>query len=277
MWVKGRSSSLCLIFILFSKAWVEFTSPGLSSQAPSSITAYLFCQTTSQSGQICSPEAASAFPKSRAITVPLNCGESAAKRGAICSWHQQSHHVCCNSRGRARGPGESAATPGPLTLLGSRTVRPHLSGPRVSGLHGLLFLNTKQKASAPSLRTPNLPAMQETWVRSLGQEDPLEKGMATHSRILAWRIPWTEELGRLQSIGSQRVRQDRATNAFFSQAEFISLPSDSPQITCTSPAHLSGFSISLKHSEYGSVFQTARLAVWPTVVPSHRNAWCYPC
>jgi len=48
-----------------------------------------------------------------------------------------------------------------------------------------------------------LPAMQETWVQSLGQEDPLEKGMATHSIILAWRIPWTEEPGRLQSMGSQ--------------------------------------------------------------------------
>ena len=50
--------------------------------------------------------------------------------------------------------------------------------------------------------------MQETWVQSLGQEDPLEKGMATHSNILAWRIPWTEELGGLWSIWSQRVGQD---------------------------------------------------------------------
>ena len=49
----------------------------------------------------------------------------------------------------------------------------------------------------------NQPTMLATWVRSLGQEDPLEKGMATHSRILAWRIPWTEETGRLQSMGSQ--------------------------------------------------------------------------
>ena len=54
----------------------------------------------------------------------------------------------------------------------------------------------------------NLPAMQETWVRSLGQEDPLEKGMAIHSSILARRIPWTEEPGGPQSIGSQRVRHD---------------------------------------------------------------------
>ena len=51
----------------------------------------------------------------------------------------------------------------------------------------------------------NLLAMQETWVQSLGQEDPLEKGMAIHSNILSWRIPWTEEPGGLQSRGSQRV------------------------------------------------------------------------
>ena len=50
-----------------------------------------------------------------------------------------------------------------------------------------------------------LPAMWETWVRSLGREDPLEKEMATHSSILAWRILWTEEPGGLQSTGSQRV------------------------------------------------------------------------
>ena len=57
----------------------------------------------------------------------------------------------------------------------------------------------------------NLPAMQETQVQSLGGEDPLEEGMATHSSILAWRIPWTEEPGGLQSIGSQRVRHDLVT------------------------------------------------------------------
>ena len=52
----------------------------------------------------------------------------------------------------------------------------------------------------------NLPAMLETQVQSLGPEDPLEKGMATHSSILAWRMPWMEEPGRLQSMGSPRVR-----------------------------------------------------------------------
>ena len=60
----------------------------------------------------------------------------------------------------------------------------------------------------------NSPMMQETWVWSPGQEDPLEKGMATHSSILAWRIPWIEEPGRLQSTGSQRVGHDWVTNTF---------------------------------------------------------------
>ena len=54
----------------------------------------------------------------------------------------------------------------------------------------------------------NTPAVLETWVRSLAWEDPLEEGMTTHSSILAWRIPWTEEPGGLQSMRSQRVRHD---------------------------------------------------------------------
>ena len=54
----------------------------------------------------------------------------------------------------------------------------------------------------------HLPKVWETWVQSLGQEDPLEKDMAAHSSTLAWKIPWTEEPGRLQSMGSQRVGHD---------------------------------------------------------------------
>ena len=57
----------------------------------------------------------------------------------------------------------------------------------------------------------NLPAMRETWVQFLGWEDPLKWGMTTHSSILVWRIPWTEEPGRLQSMGSQRVSHNWAT------------------------------------------------------------------
>ena len=62
-------------------------------------------------------------------------------------------------------------------------------------------------ASLLAQMVKNLPAMQETGVRSLGREDPLEKGMATHSSILAWRIPWTEEPGGLQSILFTRPTQ----------------------------------------------------------------------
>ena len=61
----------------------------------------------------------------------------------------------------------------------------------------------------------SLPAVQETWVRSLGREDPLEKGMATHSSILMWRIPWTEEPDRLQPIGLQRFAHDWSTNTLY--------------------------------------------------------------
>ena len=60
----------------------------------------------------------------------------------------------------------------------------------------------------------NLPAMQETWVLSLGQEDPLEKEVATHSSILAWRIPWTEEPGGLQSMRSQESDTSEQLNTF---------------------------------------------------------------
>ena len=73
----------------------------------------------------------------------------------------------------------------------------------------------------PELRTSlvaqtvkSLPAMQETWVQSLGQEDSLEKEMATHSSILAWEIPWTKEPGGLRAMRLQRVRHDQATNTF---------------------------------------------------------------
>ena len=68
------------------------------------------------------------------------------------------------------------------------------------------------RTSLVAQRLKSLPAMQETWVRSLGWEDPLDKEMATYSSILAWRIPWTEEPGGLQSTGLQRVGHDWATS-----------------------------------------------------------------
>ena len=75
-------------------------------------------------------------------------------------------------------------------------------------IRSLDFTLIKTRASLVAQMVKNLPAMQETGVRSLSQEDTLEKGMATHSSILAWRIQWTGEPGRLQSMGSQRVRHD---------------------------------------------------------------------
>ena len=71
----------------------------------------------------------------------------------------------------------------------------------------LTELNSDSRASLVAHTVKNSPAMWETWVHSLGWEDRLEGGMATHSSMLAWRIPWTEEPGGLQSMGLQRVRQ----------------------------------------------------------------------
>ena len=77
------------------------------------------------------------------------------------------------------------------------------------------------QASLVAQLVRNPPAMRETWVRSLGWEEPLEKGTATHSSILAWRISWTEETGRLQSMGSQRVGHSWATFTFMLPLMFI--------------------------------------------------------
>ena len=86
------------------------------------------------------------------------------------------------------------------------------SGPR----KGLQQSNLERVSYSRVTQTvKNLPAMQETQVWSLGREDPLKKEMTTHSNILAWRSPWTEEPGWLQSMGSQRVRHDWETNTFF--------------------------------------------------------------
>ena len=74
--------------------------------------------------------------------------------------------------------------------------------------HAVRTTSLDRSSSLVAQRMTRLPAMQETQVQSLGWEDPLEKEMATHSSIFAWRIPWTEEPGGLQSTGSQRVRHN---------------------------------------------------------------------
>ena len=79
-------------------------------------------------------------------------------------------------------------------------------------------------ASLVAQMVKNLPTMQETSVQPLGQEDPLEKGMATHSSVLDQRIPWTEEPGGLQSMGLQRDRHDRGTNTFTTRYKLDATP-----------------------------------------------------
>ena len=101
----------------------------------------------------------------------------------------------------------------------------------------------------------NLRAMQETWVQSLGWEDPMENGMVIHSSILAWRILWTEELGGLQSIGSRRVKHNWATNAFtFFQCVYFNwklliYPTYSPGIS------LEGMMLKLKLQYFGHLMR----------------------
>ena len=97
------------------------------------------------------------------------------------------------------------------------------------------------RASLVDQMVKNLPAVQETCVGSLGQEDPLEKGMAIHSLILCWRIPWTEEPGGLQSIGLQKLRHDCAINTHTHTHTHTHVNLDSPfpwkTMICPSTGH----------------------------------------
>ena len=111
------------------------------------------------------------------------------------------------------------------------------------------LLKRSSNSCVPSLvaqRVKRLPTMRETQVRSLGQEDPLEKEMTTHSSTLAWKIPWTEKPGRLQSMGSQRVGHDWATFL-----PFLSFPSS---LTTANPALCSG-EAGLNSSAHTLLFQ----------------------
>ena len=110
-------------------------------------------------------------------------------------------------------PGSAVVRPSTSTdmglgsILGQGTTIPQAAQCDQKKKEKKLFIifNVGFCASLVTQTVKNLPAMQETQVQSLGREDTLEKGMATHSSILAWRIPWTEEPGGLQSTGSQRV------------------------------------------------------------------------
>ena len=113
-------------------------------------------------------------------------------------------------------PAFGVRDPFPILILCIRVSRPsHYCYPGLDhcfgGSGGCPCFGGLPWASLVAQMVKNWPAIQETWVRSLAWEDPLEKQMATHSSIVAWENPWTEEPGRLQSMRSQRVRHDWAT------------------------------------------------------------------
>ena len=141
---------------------------------------------------------------------------AAVERGC---WKQGTDKLCVETKGPGPGaPGDSASLcffiPHHFLLLWPPPLFsfrvPPMPGPAgpPRQLNRFISLSLKHFGLPRWLRQKNLPAVQETWVRSLGGEDPLEKEMAPHSSILAWRIPWTEEPGGLQSTGSQRVGHD---------------------------------------------------------------------
>ena len=114
--------------------------------------------------------------------------------------------------------------------------------------------------------------MQETWVQSLGQKDALEKGMVTHSRILAWEIPWTEEPGGLQSMGSQRIRHDWATHTFFHTmyAILYTLHTVLVKVTQSCPTLCSHVDYSPPCSSVHGILQ-ARILEW-VAIPLYRGS-----
>ena len=95
------------------------------------------------------------------------------------------------------------------------TPKDSLQTTRIHGAGIKGFSHVTQRASLVVQKVKCLPAMRETWVQSLGGEDPLGMEMATHSSTLAWKIPWTEEPGRLQSMVLQRVGHDCVTSLHF--------------------------------------------------------------
>ena len=116
--------------------------------------------------------------------------------------------------GLGRYPGEGRGYPLQYSGLENSWPIKHMGLQRIQH-ECATFISFNLSAFLVAQTVKRLPAMWETWVRSLGQEDPLEKEMATHSSTLAWKIPWMGEPGRLQSMGSQRVGHDWATSLHF--------------------------------------------------------------
>ena len=102
----------------------------------------------------------------------------------------------------------------PRSLSTGNNIQILLPSCSLKSYKNLPWITVYSRASLVAQMVKNLPAVQDSQAQFLGWEDPLKKGMSTHSSILAWRIPWTEEPGRLQSMGLQRVRHNWVTNTF---------------------------------------------------------------
>ena len=125
----------------------------------------------------------------------------------VFSWFERPHSKSLNSfcfDSLCTPQTSDGQFPSYLDILNKRTLE--------SMNRNYMYLKIANWASLVAQRVKHLPAMRDTWVWSLSREDPLEKEMATHSSILAWRIPWTEEPGGLKSTGSQRVGHDWMTS-----------------------------------------------------------------
>ena len=116
------------------------------------------------------------------------------------------------------------------SLKPNQVLPPNIALLTLSWCNGLIMLHFG--ASLVVQRLKHLPAMWETWVRSLGQEYPVEKEMATHSSILAWRIPWTEELGGLQSMSRKKSDMTEWLHFHFGNAAIINYLMEAKIIQC---------------------------------------------
>ena len=133
--------------------------------------------------------------------------------------------------------------------------------PFLTFIYSLLLFSYYLCASLVAQTVKRLPAMQEARVQSLGWEDPLEKEMATHSSTLAWKIPWTEEPGRLQSVGSQRVEHDWVTSLTLCAKSLQSCLTFCDPMDCSPPG-----------SSVHGILQ-ARILEWVAVPSSGEFSW----
>ena len=140
----------------------------------------------------------------------------------------------------------------------------------LKALHCLLASARGRRASLVAQRLKRLPGMPETRVQSLGREDPLEKGMTTHSSTFAWKIPCTEKPGRLQSMGSQRVGHDRVTSLSLSFWLLLGIRS---QLRCHLPKEMTTHSIKIalhppkSACHFSPTYCLCPFSPWPLPLP----------